>query len=136
MPAKRKCACGRRYLQPRERKCFLCKKETRKVTNRRNHVKKNYELTPEEHKTLTDAADGRCMGCGQTRKTSLHVDHDHWVERENGTRYSIRGLLCASCNGVLRKARDNASTLRVLAHYLDCWPTLALIGNVQGRTIR
>ena len=132
----RKCACGRRNLPPRRRKCDLCLKQSRKRSNRYAHVQKNYDLSPAEYATLIHGAEGVCMGCGRSRKYNLHVDHDHKVERENGTRYSIRGLLCASCNAVLRKASDNPDTLRDLALYLDAWPSLALIGGVQGWTRR
>jgi hypothetical protein len=139
---RRECSkCGIRrlpssFVSARGRVCFNCRKATAKTAARRNHVKKNYELTPEEYHRLQVAADGHCMGCGKERKYNLHVDHDHVVEREYGVRFSIRALLCAGCNGVLRKAGDNAATLRELADILDCWPTLALIGGVAGSTVR
>lgn len=132
--AKKKCACGRRLLVGRQRKCVLCRKETTKATRRVAHVRNTYDLEAHELEAMKTLADGKCMGCLAPRRYELHVDHDHLVERVWTTRMSIRMLLCASCNGVLRKAGDSASTLRRLADNLDCWPSVGVIPDVIGRT--
>lgn len=131
---KKKCACGRRYLVGRERKCSLCKVERARRTRRVAHVRNTYDLEAAELDALKLLADGKCMGCSQPRRYELHVDHDHAVEREWTTRMSIRMLLCASCNGVLRKAGDSASTLRRLADHLDSWPSVGIVPDVIGTT--
>lgn len=132
---RRKCACGRRLLVGRQRKCVLCRKETAKHTRRVAHVRNTYDLEAHELAALKALADGKCMGCLAPRRYELHVDHDHLVERVWTTRMSIRMLLCASCNGVLRKAADSASTLRRLADHLDHWPSLGVIPDVIGTTL-
>jgi hypothetical protein len=134
-PVRRKCSCGRRYLKPRARKCELCLKNNRKAQRRIAHVRNTYDLESHELAALKVLADGKCMGCLEPRRYELHVDHDHAVEREWTTRMSIRMLLCASCNGALRKAGDSASTLRRLADHLDYWPSVGVIPHVIGTTI-
>lgn len=68
-----------------------------------------------------------CAGCGQTRKYRLNVDHDHKVEKERGSRASVRGLLCRRCNKLLRDCRDNPDLLRALVRYLTAWPSKGVI---------
>lgn len=132
----RKCECGRRLLQGRERKCVLCKNERRRTTSRLAHVKQSYGLTAEEYALLVQAADGACMCCHERRAKgySWSVDHDHAVEREMGTRASIRGLVCRRCNRILRICGDSASLLRKVAAFLDKWPSAAALGRVAGFT--
>lgn len=87
-----------------------------------------YGITQAEYDAILSAQDGKCAGCGGTRSYSLHVDHDHRHEtdllaaglsEQDAARQSIRGLLCARCNKVLRDIRDNAPNLVALAHYLS-----------------
>jgi hypothetical protein len=80
-------------------------------------------------------ADGKCMFCGEGRRYNLHVEHDHDVERSHSSRASVRGLACARCNSVLRKAGDSASLLRQLANALDEWPSSYVIDRVVGFTV-
>lgn len=51
-----------------------------------------------------------CEVCGSTEK--LCIDHNH-------TTGEIRGILCSGCNTALGLAKDNPTTLRALADYLD-----------------
>lgn len=49
------------------------------------------------------------------------VDHDHsqkLEEFEQPNLNYVRGLLCAKCNNLLGKLRDNKETLQRLADYL------------------
>lgn len=58
---------------------------------------------------------GLCAGCYKHQsqfKTRLSVDHDHKTGR-------VRGLLCRLCNQGIGLLRDNSTTLRQLADYLD-----------------
>jgi len=56
---------------------------------------KFYGLTREELNVLQISSNGCCDLCGQqdrnTRRTELHVDHDHKAGK-------VRGLLCYKCN--------------------------------------
>lgn len=54
----------------------------------------------------------KCEGCGESRHSWLHVDHDHKTGK-------VRGVLCFNCNGALGQVRDNPDLLRRLATYLE-----------------
>lgn len=108
----------------------VCKKATRERTRRNARsvrLWKRYGITLEQYDALLHAQGGKCAGCGGKRSYNLHVDHDHSREREllalglsveDAARLSIRGLLCARCNKILRDARDSVPILRSLANYL------------------
>lgn len=108
----------------------VCKRWTRqrlRAQGRATRLMKVYGLTLEDYAALLLAQGGKCAGCRGTRKYNLHVDHDHEREREllaqglgaqDAARLSVRGLLCARCNKILRDARDGVGTLRALASYL------------------
>lgn len=131
----RKCSkCGKRRETARHfkpagaRVCGLCKRKTSKATARDLRLRKTYGITSDEYDLILAAQGGVCAGCGQKRRYLLHVDHDHKVERlllsegkapEVAARASIRGLLCARDNKVLRDTRDNVSNLQMLAEYLQ-----------------
>jgi hypothetical protein len=68
---------------------------------RRQHLWKNYRLTPEQFEQITTTQGGLCAIC-QTPMTKMGepvVDHDH-------TTGCVRGLLCRRCNGVLASFED------------------------------
>jgi len=71
--------------------------------------------------------DGRCAVCGEKRGYRLNVDHDHKVEKEEGVRTSVRGLLCRRCNKLLRDCRDSIPLLRKLIKYLQAPPAKEVI---------
>jgi hypothetical protein len=100
-----------------------------------SYVGRTYNLSPVEYKALEEAND-HCMACGLRADsyTLWSVDHDHLVESELGVRYSVRGLICRSCNKILRDARDSAYLLRRLADYLDNWPSVRVLPFVHGTT--
>ncbi len=86
-----------------------------KIQNRRDNLKKNYDLSTEQYEAMIVAHEGKCHVCKQPptgRWKRLHVDHDH----STGV---IRGLLCSGCNLALGHVRDNPQTLRDLATYLE-----------------
>lgn len=120
----RRCGkCGQRRneatLPPRARVCGICQRKARKQSSRAARIKATYDITMEEYDEISALQGGHCGGCGGTRSYNLHVDHDHKIEREVGTRESVRGLLCANCNGILRKLRDSIPTLRGLLAYME-----------------
>ena len=108
--------------------CDPCKRLASQQSRRDRHLAETYGLEPGEYTQLLDAQDGKCAGCGGSRRYFLHVDHDHalqakllmqGVSAREAARRSVRGLLCKRCNGILRDVRDNAPNLRGLAVYLD-----------------
>ena len=93
---------------------------------------KQLGVTDDDYARLLAAQDGHCAICPSTPKTRrLHVDHDHKVEELHGTRASIRGLLCASHNKVLRDVRDSVPILRALIEYLEDPPARKVLSDSQ-----
>lgn len=94
-----------------------------RAQKRRNEVRRNHGIEPEEYDGLIAAQDGRCAICrrlpggranGRAREghpPSLHVDHDHRTGR-------IRGLLCSNCNTMLGLAGDDVVVLAAAIEYL------------------
>jgi len=80
-----------------------------------------YGLTFHDLKRRWDEQRGRCAICRRrmavyrgTKKRNdvMQVDHCHNTGK-------VRGLLCADCNSVLSRAKDNPKTLRGAADYLE-----------------
>lgn len=126
----------RNYTSPKGRVCIPCQKQRTKTASRNRHVETNYGLTGEEYETLRLHQGGRCHMCGETRAPgySWHVDHDHAVEKHLGNRASVRGLVCARCNTLLRKSRDSARVFLGGYHYLTSWPSADVFTFVEGHT--
>jgi hypothetical protein len=128
------------YSGPRARICKKCRGIKGRTTQRYAHVVKTYRLSPAEYELLIQATKDekgarRCQLCREVRATHFYpIDHDHAVEREHGMRKSIRGLICKSCNRLLRDARDSSSLLRKAADYLDDWPARRTLLWVHGTT--
>jgi hypothetical protein len=109
------------YPGPR---CSTCHTANKALTSANAHelrVQQTYELLPGEYAKLLEAQDGKCAIClikpvYQIRR--LAVDHDHKKEKEEGTRASIRGLLCKAHNTMLARARDNPLIFLAAYEYL------------------
>jgi hypothetical protein len=80
-----------------------------------------YGLTFNELKRRWDSQRGRCAVCrrrmavyrgAKKRNDVMQVDHCHSTGK-------VRGLLCADCNSVLSRAKDNPQVLRAGADYLE-----------------
>lgn len=116
--------------------CLACQKKRSKAYRRTRHVEANYGLTPAEYEALADRQSGVCDMCHELRALGYHwhVDHDHAVERELGARASVRGLICARCNKMLRLARDKPSVFLGGFDYLTAWPSARVFAFVKGNT--
>jgi hypothetical protein len=80
--------------------------------------------------------DGKCAICRHEETQmrggvvkALSVDHDH-------TTGKVRGLLCADCNHMIGKAKENRDTLLAAIRYLDkhsgrTAPTLTVVPNEE-----
>lgn len=90
---------------------------------RRSAIKIKYGLTPEQIDELFRAQGSRCAICGVADNNSKrwHTDHCH----STGV---VRGVLCQHCNLMIGHAKDNQTTLRNAAEYLDKY-TLNLGGK-------
>ena len=124
--------CGRNrseryFTSPRGRVCEPCRKATRSRAAHGTRIEATYGITATEYNTLLNYQNGACAMCGGTRKYRLHVDHDHKLEREQGSRASVRGLLCARCNKLLAKAGDDTNLLAAAIKYLKNPPARKVI---------
>lgn len=118
-----------KFFKANGKVCLPCQKKRAARANKDRRIRATYNITIEEYETILAFQGGVCAGCGGTRKV-FDIDHDHAMEKEWGTRMSVRGLLCRSCNKVLAYVRDNADRLRDLAMYLDNPPAwLAIEGR-------
>jgi hypothetical protein len=86
-----------------------------KEKRRNSHIKRLYNITPEQYNELFNVQEGRCPICGKHQddfKRPFGVDHDHKTE-------SIRGLLCDKCNLLLGYAKDDIILLQKAIDYLN-----------------
>ena len=84
--------------------------------DRKNQLKRKYNVTVEWYDEQLKAQNGKCLICGTTEgggiSTVLHVDHNH----ETG---AVRGLLCRSCNTGLGLFKENTKLLKNAIEYVD-----------------
>jgi hypothetical protein len=86
---------------------------------RRNKLKSQYNLTPEQFTRMLEEQGGCCAICRRPelartaagKPRELSVDHCHRTER-------VRGLLCNACNSGLGTFGDDPLRLQNAAHYL------------------
>jgi len=68
-------------------------------------------MTLDEFHAMFESQGERCKICGVVT-LKLHIDHSHKTGK-------IRGLLCKSCNMGLGDFKDDATTLRAAAAYVE-----------------
>lgn len=84
------------------------------VITRKNHLQRNYGITPEDYDVMYRAQCGCCVGCGDHQSIltkALHVDHNHDTGK-------VRGLLCRHCNLIAGHAKDSVRTLHRITDYI------------------
>jgi hypothetical protein len=94
-------------------------KEWIQAKGRRDHLKRRYNITPQEYETKLASQDYKCAVCGKDASDNkrggkldpLHVDHCH----KSG---NLRDLLCYSCNSGLGQFKDDIETLQKAIDYL------------------
>ena len=88
------------------------RKEIRKPSERKYHLKTKYGITDLEYKEMYDKQNGNCLLCNKNVEyKKLHIDHCHKSGR-------IRGLLCSNCNLALGNFKDNIEVLKKAIEYL------------------
>lgn len=77
-------------------------------------LKRDYNLTPDQHRAMMEAQDGRCAICRKPESDGreLSVDHCHKTGRP-------RGLLCWQCNTAIGKFGDTSDGVRAALAYLE-----------------
>ena len=124
------------YINKDGKKIVECKQCVSEKNDRRaeqiwqNHIKRTYNLTPEQYNSMLKKQDYKCAVCGSTdpgngrNKNRVHfcIDHSHYTGE-------IRKLLCVSCNSCLGNVKDNPELLRKLALYLEKFQSEGLCGS-------
>lgn len=84
--------------------------------DRKNHLKRKYNVTVEWYEEQLKKQNGQCKICGTTDgrgiSSLLHVDHNH----ETG---KVRGLLCQSCNTGIGLFKENTELLEKAIQYVN-----------------
>ena len=95
--------------------CKLCLKNKKEENGA--HLKRNYNLTPEEYNKKLETQNQVCAVCKKLNNPiwrKLSVDHNHETKQ-------IRGLLCNSCNFIIGLAKEDTIILSELIKYLNFW---------------
>lgn len=119
------------YYKTTDRKCkhkTICKdcikadpltedrKEKMREYGKDYHIKKQYNMTREEHNSLLVSQNHKCAICGvdekEAAKQKLYVDHCHVSGQ-------VRELLCHGCNASLGLMKESIQTLTKAIAYLD-----------------
>lgn len=95
---------------------------------RRNHLKKNYNMTIDDYDKMFDDHLGKCAICSELPKKNrrLCVDHNHTTNK-------IRGLVCDRCNSILGYCHDSTSVLQEAIHYLQKYTEILKLGGVSQK---
>lgn len=92
--------------------------EEAKKASRATHLKKQFNMTPQQYEDKLRLQGGCCAICRSIpRKRSLHVDHNHKTGQ-------IRGLLCYRCNYALGLLADDVQRVFKMAAYLKMYEYL------------
>ena len=88
-----RCELCRAAVAQVQREWRAANPETNRRMHRRNRLKRNYGLAPEDVDRMLEQQNGCCAICGGPPGTEgiFMVDHCHETNR-------VRGLLCRSCN--------------------------------------
>jgi hypothetical protein len=117
------------YKTGRYSRCAECAREANKkwrntkdyngISNSRStDVGRRFGLSSHQYKALLEK--GKCDICKEPLvlgKSGFAIDHDHKTGK-------TRGILCARCNLVLGKIKDDIMLLRAAARYLVKWRNL------------
>jgi Recombination endonuclease VII len=85
--------------------------EKLRAQQRKNDLKKKYNISPEDYDKMFEDQQGHCAICLTTSAKALHVDHNH----ETG---KIRALLCSHCNVGLGHFKESLNLLDRAKEYL------------------
>ena len=84
--------------------------------DRKNSLKRKYNVTVEWYEAQLEKQNGKCMICGATESggisSTLHVDHNHKTGQ-------IRDLLCRPCNTGIGLFKENTDLLKKAIEYVN-----------------
>lgn len=134
-------------LKSKSLRCKSCNCEVAKLFSesdcaRDRRLTKKYGITIIEYEAIMKVQNKVCYICKKSPKEGgrrLAVDHLHSSgERKRNPReirYRVRGLLCWQCNNAIGKFKDNITSLRRAAKYLEVWPAQAVLKEEKnGKT--
>lgn len=106
----------RKYCSDRCRLDGLAKygREYRATTGHDWQLRAAYGITAAQRKAMILAQDNRCAICSNELPKDtrhVHTDHDHVTGK-------VRGILCAACNILLGRAKDDEAILLAAIRYL------------------
>lgn len=105
---------------PRCATCYRIRRKGLSDARRLAYVAKQYNLSPDEYRSLYDKYSGLCHIC-RFRK-GRQVDHDHsCCPGKTSCGKCVRGLLCGPCNKFLGFIRDKIETLQNAIDYLKAY---------------
>jgi hypothetical protein len=78
---------------------------------RNAQLKKLYGIDIKDYDRMFSEQSGKCFICSNSRKTVLHVDHNHKTGK-------IRKLLCATCNFYIGMIERNETILQKVIDYI------------------
>lgn len=116
--------CGRNradrfFTGPRGHTCSTCRKRRTSLASRAVRLQETYGVSEQEYQAIVDFQGGVCAICKGKRSYNYDLDHDHALEKIVGTRASVRGALCKTCNRRLLKAcHDDIEILIAAIQYL------------------
>lgn len=104
-----------RTANPARCRAYEKKQRTNPTHRRRKRYRELYGITPEFKAAMVSAQGNCCAICmedlsGNSRRQ--HLDHCH-------TSGTVRAVLCPPCNITLGLVKDNPTTLRAMADYLE-----------------
>ena len=116
---------GRKTDKNKDNRHYTCKECTKArlktaehqspERKRRNHLRRLYDITPEEYDEMLQMQSGKCAVCKTEEAGGKHnvfcVDHDHITGK-------VRELLCKDCNIVLGIINDSPEHLGRLMAYI------------------
>ena len=116
---KQETAYMRKWREKNRRHLNEYQKKRYKFLGWRWHLKKKFNMTPEQFDTMLKQQGGCCAICKTVlpENERYNVDHDH-------TTSQVRGLLCGLCNTGLGSFKDKIEVLLSAAQYLTFYKPL------------
>ena len=114
---------GRKTDKNKNNRHYTCKECTKarvkrnhnSTTYRRQHLRRNYDISLEEYEEMLSIQGSKCAVCKTEKAGGKHnvfcVDHDHVTGK-------VRELLCKDCNIVLGIINDSPEHLGRLMAYI------------------